>query len=788
MAMTQLFGARVKRVEDPRFLRGTATYVDDIRLPGTLHLALVRSTQAHAKIIRIDVSAARQARGVHGVYTGADVVDALKPLGKPYNPKIFPPTMARQCKWPCLAVGKVRHVGEPVVAVVAESRYLAEDAAELVEIDYEDLPVLTDAEEAMKPGAPLLHEEFDTNVMLQLAGSAGEVDAAFRDASVVIRERFHTNRHSGSAMEGRATLAKCDAGGEITLWSANQMPHMLRTRVADSMGFPEQKIRVIVPDVGGGFGPKAYVYPEDVLVCHFARLLQRPVRWTEDRREHLLATGHAKEQIIDCEMAFAADGTVLGMRAKIVSDLGAYSGDPWPGPFEGLQLAMALPGPYKMKGYAYDVATVWTNKMAAVAYRGVGLTAAVYVQEHMMDLAARRLGIDPVELRMKNLIRPEEFPYVTLSGLHYDSSSSTEALKMAVEKFGYEDFRKRQLEARARGKYVGVGFSTYIEMTTFGSKFMNAAGIEHHWHEAAHIRMDPNGGAILTVGTLSHGQGHQTTFAQLAADELGIRVEDVKLVQGDTDATPYGGGTGGSRSAVAGGGAIIQAARKIREKMLRIAGKILEVSPEDLELGAGMVNVKGVPTRAIAVKDITRMCVLSTVHLPEGEEPGLEGSQLYDPPTPFANATHVAEVEVDIETGKTQILRYVVIEDCGKMINPMIVEGQITGGVAQGIGTALYEHLIYDEIGQLQTASLMDYLMPASTDVPEVEFGHMETLSPLSVGGIKGMGEGGAIAPPGALANAIADALSPFNVKFTELPLTPTRVWEAIRNARATAT
>ena len=781
----KMFGARVQRTEDPRFLTGRATYVSDLQPPGTLQIAFVRSHHAHAKIVRIDLEAARRAPGVHGIYTGADVAAELKPLGKPYNPKMFPPSVYHQCKWPCLALDKVRYVGEAVVAVVAESRYLAEDAADLVEVEYEPLTPLTDAEQALEPGAPLIHEEFDSNAMLRLAGGGGDVEAAFRDAAVVVKERFHTNRHSGAALEGRATLASCDAEGELTLWSANQMPHMLRTRVCDSMGFPENKLRVIVPDVGGGFGPKAYTYPEDVLTAYLANELQRPVQWTEDRREHLMSCGHAKEQIVDCEMAFTADGELVGMRAKIVSDLGAYSGDPWSGPFEGIQLAVALPGPYKVKAYAYELAVVWTNKMTAVAYRGVGLTPAVYVQEHMMDIAARELGMDPVELRMKNLIRPEEFPYTTVTGLAYDSSSSTEALRLAVEKFGYEDFRRRQQEARARGKYLGVGISTYIEMTTFGSKFMNAAGIEHHWYEAANVRMDPNGGVTVSVGTLSHGQGHQTAFAQLVADELGVRVEDVKLLQGDTQTAPYGGGTGGSRSAVAGGGAVIQASRKIREKLLKIAGHKLEVSPEDLELGDRVVSVKGYPSRSVSVKEIARIAVLDTVHLPEGIDPGLDATHLYDPPTPFANATHIAEVEVDPETGKTEVLRYLVLEDCGKMINPMIVEGQISGGVAQGLGTALYEHLIYDDGGQLQTGSLMDYLMPGSTDVPSIEFGHMETLSPWSVAGIKGMGEGGAIAPPGAIANAIADALSPFGVKLTELPLSPPRVWEAIRSGRA---
>jgi carbon-monoxide dehydrogenase large subunit len=435
-------------------LVGKATYVDDIRLPDTLHLAFVRSTRAHARITRIGVDTAHHAQGVHGVFTGADIAKVLKPIGKPYSEKVFPPSVCHQPKWPCLAIDKVRYVGEAIVAVLAESRYLAEDAAELVDVDYEELPAIMDAEEALKPGAPLIHEEFDSNMMVHVTGGGGDVDAAFRDAALVVHERFHTNRHMGCALEGRATLAKFDSDGDITLWSSNQMPHMLRTRVADIMGFPEHKLRVIAPDVGGGFGPKAFVYPEDVLTCYFARSMKRPVKWTEDRREHLLGTFHAKEDIIDCEMSFSADGTVLGIRAKVVQDLGAYCADPWPSPFEGLQLAATLEGPYKIRGYAYEVSTAWTNKMTSAAYRGVGHVPAVYLQEHMMDLAARQLRMDPIELRLKNMIRPEEFPYVTLTGLNYDSGSSTEALKKAANILGYEDFRKRQLQARSQGRYI----------------------------------------------------------------------------------------------------------------------------------------------------------------------------------------------------------------------------------------------------------------------------------------------------------------------------------------------
>ncbi len=779
MAVTKLVGSSVKRVEDPRLLCGKATYVDDLNLPGTLHVAFVRSTYAHARLKSVDVSAALRSRGVRRIFTGPDIASALKPMGLPFRPEIFPPSVFKQCEWPCLAIGKVRYVGEPIAAILAESRYLAEDAAELVKVEYEELPVVTDPEAAMKPGAPLVHEQFGDNIVMKVAGGSGDIESAFRQASFVLRERFHTNRHAANPMEGRATLATLESSGDITLWTSTQTPHLVRSRVADIMGFPEQKLRVIGLDVGGGFGLKCHVFPEEALTCHFAREMRAPVKWIEDRREHLLNSFHAKEDIVDCEMGFTADGIVVGIRARIIGDLGAYSADPWPSPFEALQLAAALPGPYKLRNYSYEVLAVCTNKTTLSVYRGVGLPPAVFVQEHMMDIAARRLKMDPIEIRRKNMIRPEEFPYVSATGLNYDSGSSTDALQKAAEMIGYEKFRGRQREERAKGKYLGLGIATYIEMTTFGTRYWAPLGIQHCAYDSATLRMDPSGGVVLSVGTFAHGQGHHTTYAQLVADELGVKVEDVNFVQGDTQNTPYGWGTWGSRSIVAGGGAVVNAARKVKDKMLRIAGHLLEVSPADLEVVPGEVRVKGVPSKSIAVKDLARAAVFSAWKLPPGEDPGLEATHYYDPPPlTFANATHVAEVEVDIDTGKVNILRYLVVEDCGKMVNPMIVDAQVAGGVAQGIGNALYEHLQYDENGQLLTTSFMDYLMPTAADVPNIEVGHLETLSPLTVLGVKGMGEGGAIAPPAAIANAVADALESFGAKVTELPLNPERVWK----------
>ena len=779
MAVTKQVGSSVRRVEDPRFLHGKASYVDDLHLPGTLHVAFVRSSHAHARIKRIDLSAASRLPGVHRIFTGDEVAKALKPMGIPFREEVFPKSVFKQCAWPCLATGKVRYVGEPIAAVLADSRYIAEDAAGLIEIEYEVLPAVVDPEAAINPGAPLIHEDLGTNVMMKVGGGGGDVDAAFKQAAFVLRERFHTNRHAAIPMEGRATLAMLMPTGDITLWTSTQTPHLVRTRVADIMQFPEQKLRVIGPDVGGGFGLKCHVFPEEALICYFAQQTGVPVKWIEDRREHFLNSFHAKDDIVECEMGFDNDGIVKGIRARIIGDLGAYSADPWPSPFEALQLAAALPGPYKIQDYAYEVVTVWTNKTTLSVYRGVGLPGAVFVQEHMMDIAARRLKLDPVTIRQRNLIRPEEFPYTTVTGLNYDTSSSTNALQKAVELIDYDGFRRRQSEARANGRHLGIGISTYIEMTTFGTRYWTPLGIDHCAYDSANVRMDPSGGVVVSVGTFSHGQGHHTTYAQLIADELGVQVEDVNFVQGDTQSTPYGWGTWGSRSIVAGGGAVVNAAIKVKEKMFRIAAHMLEVGAGDLELVPGKVQLKGAPTKSVTVKELAKAAVWSAWKLPPGEDPGLEGTHYYDPPpATFANATHIAEVEVDIETGHVKLARYVVVEDCGKMVNPMIVEAQVIGGVAQGIGTALYEHLQYDEGGQLLTTSFMDYLVPTAADIPHIDVGHIETLTPLTVHGVKGMGEGGAIAPPAAIANAVADALAPFGAKITNLPIAPEMVWK----------
>jgi aerobic carbon-monoxide dehydrogenase large subunit len=774
MATAGAFGARVKRVEDPRFLVGQARYVDDIKLPKTLDVAFVRSSYAHAKIVSIDISKALAHPGVHRIMTGEEAKTLCKPIRVDIPAEKFP-AKYKACDFPAIAVGKVKFVGDIVAAVVATNRYVAEDAAELVEVNYEPLTPVVDAEKAMLSDSPLIHEGWDDNLMLSAKIDSGEVDRAFSEADVTVSGRFQMNRHCAAAMENRAVIAHHDSTlKQMTVWSSSQMPHLVRTKIAEAIGYPEHNLRVVSPDVGGGFGLKACIFPEELVLAMLTREIGRPIRWIEDRRENFYGSYHAKDELCYGEMALKKDGTILGIKGKFIGDIGAYTSYPWTPCFEPMQAALAYPGPYKIKNVRVEAYGVVTNKVTSSPYRGVGLPAAQYTMEHLLDLAANKLGMDPVELRRKNIMCTSDFPCVSATGLAYDSASPLESLDMGVKQIGYAAFRTEQQEARKNGKYIGIGFSSMIEMTTFGFEYWKAIGFPSvSGYDSAHIRVDPNGGVTLTVGTMSHGQGHATVYAQLVADGLGCKVEDVTMIQGDTANTPYGWGTWGSRSAVAGGGAVINATTKIREKMVRVAANLMEVSPRDLEVKDGKISVKGVPGKNMTLRDVAQAAVY-TADVTADEEPGLEASNYYKAPTPYANATHIAVVEVDSGTGFVKIKRYLVVEDCGKMINPLIVEGQIAGGVAQGIGQALFEHHIYDDSGQIQTTSFMDYLIPTAADIPPIEFAHIETLCPISVGGIKGMGEGGAIAPPPAIANAICDALSPFGWRtIDKLPMSP---------------
>lgn len=774
------FGAAVKRVEDPRFLLAQTEYCESLKLPGMLGVAFVRSPHAHARIRSIDARRALEHPGVVEVLTGEQIAKICKPIRVEWDTdlSVFDVEF-KACDFPAIAVEKVRFVGDIVAAVIADDRYVAEDGVDLVEVEYEPLPAVVDPEKALEEGSPLVHEEWGDNVMLRSTIANGDVETAFAEADVVVSGRFQMNRHCAAPMEGRAVVAKRNAAtGQLTVWTSTQMPHMVRTKIAEAIDYPESRIRVIGPDVGGGFGLKCHIFPEE-LICSVAAIqIGRPVKWVEDRRENNYGSYHAKDDLCFAELAVRKDGTLLGLKTRFIGDTGAYTSYPWTPSFEPLQAAMAVPGPYRIRHVAMEAIAVATNKTTTSVYRGVGLPAAQYTMEHILDLAAARLEMDPAEIRRKNLMRQDEFPCTSSTGLDYDSATPLESLEMGLEMIDYEAFRRQQAAARKEGRHLGIGISSMIEMTTFGFEYWRNAGLRSvTGYDSAHIRVDPNGGVTLTVGTFNHGQGHPTAYAQLVAEGIGCKIEDVHFIQGDTDNTPYGWGTWGSRSAVAGGGAVIKAAEKVREKMFRVAANLLEVSPRDMELVDGKIQVKGVPGKSMTVRDVAQGAVY-TADVPESEEPGLEASYYYKAPTPYANSTHIAVVEVDPETGLVKVPRYVVVEDCGRMINPRIVDGQIAGGVAQGFGQALLEHHQYDEEGQIMTTSLMDYLIPSAMDVPHMEFGHIETPCPISVGGIKGMGEGGAVAPPPAIANAIADALRPFGGWKTidKLPMTPERV------------
>jgi aerobic carbon-monoxide dehydrogenase large subunit len=775
MATAQAFGARVKRVEDPKFLAGQSQYVEGISLPNMLGVAFVRSPHAHARIKSIDVTKALALKGVYRVLTGEEANKICKAIRVDVPPGKFPGAY-KACDFPVIATGKVLFVGDIVAAVVADNRYVAEDGVELVEVDYEPLPAAIDPEKAAQKGAPIIHEEWGDNLMLTATLEGGDVDKAFSQAEVTVKGRFQMNRHCASPMEGRAVLASRDPVTDtMTVWTSTQMPHMVRTKIAEAIDYPEHKIRVIGPDVGGGFGLKCHIFVEELILSILTRELNRPLKWIEDRRENLFGSYHAKDEICYAELALQKDGTILGMKAKFVGDVGAYTSYPWTPAFEPLQAAMATPGPYKIRNVRMEAMAVATNKTTSSVYRGVGLPAAQYTMEHILDMAAAKLKMDPAELRRKNIMNSKDFPCTSATGLSYDSASPLESLEQALELVEYDKVRKQQAEARKKGRYIGIGISSLIEMTVFGYEYWRAIGWKSvSGYDSAHIRVDPNGGVTLSVGTFSHGQGHATIYAQLVADGIGCDVKDVTFLQGDTAATPYGWGTWGSRSAVAGGGAVIKAAEKVREKMFRVAANLLEVSPQDLELSKGKISVKGVPSKSMSVREIAQAAVY-TADVPADEEPGLEASYYYKAPTPYANSTHIAVVEVDPQTGAVKFLDYAVSEDCGRMINPMIVDGQIAGGTAQGIGLAMLEHHQYDDSGQILTTSFMDYLIPTAADVPHIKFGHLETPCPISVGGIKGMGEGGAVAPPPAIANAISDALSPLGgwKPVEKLPMSP---------------
>ena len=780
-----LVGARVRRVEDPRFLTGQARYTDDLAPPGLLHVAFVRSPHAHARIRGVDL---RPALALPGVIAALDGAEALK-HHTPIRCDSATPVWQGSAQ-PALAVDRVMFAGEAVAAVVAESRYLAEDAAERVVVDYEPLEPVVDMEAALRPGAPRLYPDWTDNAFVKRHLDVGDVDGAFAQADGIVRLRTVTHRCAGVPMEGRVSLAEYHpTRGELTLWTATQVPHLVRTGLADALNFPEHKLRVIAPDVGGGFGIKANLFAEDIVLCLLALRLKRPVKWQEDRREHLLASAHARDHIHEIEAAYRRDGTILALKARLLVDIGAYSVWPWTAGIEpGMALGI-LPGPYRIRNYRCDAFGVATNKCPLGTYRGVARPSACFTIERVVDEVARAAGLDPAEVRRRNLVRRDEFPYTSVTGLVYDSGSFIESLDRALEAADYPALRRWQEAERARGRYIGIGLGTYTEQTAHATaEFVKRGGPVVLGYDSATVRMDPSGKVTVMASMQSHGQGMETSLAQLAADKLGVRLEDVTVLHGDSTLSPYGMGTFASRSAVLCGGAVQLAADEVRGKLLRLASHLLEAPVEDLELADGECRVRGVPAKSMTIRELARIAYHRVEKLPPGESIGLEATRAYDAPPgtgTFTNSAQLAVVEVDPQTGAVRLLRYVIVEDCGRMINPLIVDGQIQGGVAQGIGNGLFEELHYDEKGQPLNTSFLDYLLPGAGDVPGMEIHHLETPSPFTLGGFKGMGEGGAIAPAAVIANAVADALRPLGtIQPNEIPLTPERVLRLIETAR----
>jgi aerobic carbon-monoxide dehydrogenase large subunit len=780
---SRIFGSGIKRREDPRLITGQARYTDDIALPRMAHLCVVRSPYAHARIRSIDTKKAASLPGVLGVFTGQQMKDAgFGPIPCAW---VVPGSDTKTPPYPPLAIDTVRYVGNAVAIVVATDRYRARDAADAVEVDYESLPVVVDAFRATQPGAPQLHADVANNLCFHWHVTGGDVEAAFRGADVVVKDRIINQRLIPNAMEPRAVLAQYNsAAGDLTVWATTQNPHIARFLLSLDTGIPEHKIRVIAPEVGGGFGSKIPHYPEDSMVVFAAKALNRPVKWTETRSENYRATIHGRDHIQEVELAAKKDGTITGLRAKVWANLGAYLSTASTG-IPTILHGLMLSGVYKIPNIHEDVYGVFSNTTPVDAYRGAGRPEAAFIVERLVDLLARKLKMDPAEIRRKNFIPPFTDGYTVATGIVYDTGNYEGALAKALGIADYKALRKQQADLRARGQYLGIGFCTYAEICGLGpSQVAGAVGFGGGLWESAIVRFHPSGKVNVMVGISPHGQGEETTFAQIVASELGVAVDDVEILHGDTDQTPMGWGTYGSRSTPVGSGALMGAISKIKEKARLVTAHLLEAAPGDIEYGDGKFFVRGSPDRFKTIQDIALMANVAW-SMPKGVEPGLEASAFFDPPNfvyPFG--AHIAVVKVDAETGEISLQRYIAVDDCGKVINPMIVEGQVHGGIAQGVGQALWEGVVYDENGQLLTGSMMDYAVPKAAFFPKFELAMTETPTTVNPLGVKGIGETGTIASTPAVYNAVMDALAPLGVERIDMPLTPERVWRAIRDAR----
>ena len=781
-APSRVFGSGIRRREDPRLLTGTARYTDDFVLPGMVHAAILRSPHAHARIRRIDTSRAAAAPGVLAVFTSADAEDVLKPVPCLW---LVPDTNLKIGPYRPLAKDVVRYVGDAVAVVVAESAYQAYDALDLIAVDYDPMPAVVDPNKAAQAGAPQVHDVAPDNVAFHWTVAGGDVDAAFASAEVVVRDRIIQQRLIPTAMEPRSALAHfVPATGELTLWNTTQNPHIVRFATSVVTGIPEDRLRVIAPEVGGGFGSKIAQYPGDFITVLCSMKLGRPVKWTETRAENYQATTHGRDHVQDVEMAATRDGRVTGLRCTVWAGMGAYLSTAAPG-IPTILHGLMLSGPYQIPAVKEDVFGVYTNTTPVEAYRGAGRPEATFMLERMMDKLAQQIGLDPVEVRRRNLIPPFENGHDVVTGLKYDSGNYEGALSKALRHVDYDGLRAEQQEARKKGRYIGIGVVTYVEICGLGpSQVAGAVGFQGGLWESAIVRFHPTGKVNVFIGASPHGQGEETTFAQIVADEVGVSVNDVKVFHGDTDNTPMGWGTYGSRTTAVGGAALAVATRKIKDKAKLLASHLLEAAVEDIDYAGGRFFVRGVPDKYKTIQDIALLANVAW-NLPQGMEAGLEATTFYDPPNftyPFG--AHVAVVEIDPETGHVQLKRYVAVDDCGPQINPVIVEGQVHGGVVQGIGQALWEQAVYDDKGQLLTGSLADYAIPRADVLPDIEVLSTVTPSPHHPLGVKGIGEAGTIASTCAVYNAVVDALTPFRVQTINMPLTPERVWRAIQDQR----
>ena len=783
-AVPRAIGARVLRKEDRRLLTGRGTYVDDVSLPRMAHACFVRSSEAHAEVLRIDVEAARQVPDVVAILTAADLEGRVLPIRALNSTPGY-----RECDTPVLARRKVRMVGEPVALVVAESRYAAEDGAAAVRVDYHPLEPLLEIDDALAAKAPAIHDEIPDNLFNRFEAASEGFDDAFERADEVVELELRQQRYGAAPMEGRAVLAGPAGASGLTVWLSSQVPHIARTGLAKFLSLPENELRVISPDVGGGFGPKCVIYQEDVAVCAAARLLGRPVKWIGDRVEDLLTTVHGREQIHRVRGALTAEGKVLAVDVEILASNGAYAPWPFTAGLDSGQASENVTGPYDVSAYRRRVSAVVTNKCPMGPYRGVGRVMACLTMERLMDEAASRLRLDRLEIRRRNLVL--KFPHETPTGLVFESGDYQRSIELLDDAIGWKHESRRDGGGHpAPRRLRGVGVACAVEHSAYGPRSLGSRNHELTLgYDTASLRVEPDGKLRLAVGLHSHGQGQETTMAQIVADEMGVDPSDVGVVFGDTAVVPYGNGTWASRSTVYCGGAAILAARDVRDKTMELAADMLEASPHDLELAGGVISVRGTPGRGVSLGQVARRAAHEPHLLPEGAEPGLESTRRYSAPDPgsFSSAMHAAVVEVDPETGEVEVLRYVVVEDCGTVINPTIVEGQVHGGVAQGIGGALSEHLAYDESGQLVTANFMDYLLPTAAEVPPIEVRHVESPSPHTLGGWKGMGEGGSINAPAAVVSAVNDALSPLGVTANHTPLDPAWVRNAIDSAEKVA-